>query len=254
MAVQLMLFEYEEKKRLRTVNIDGQVWFNARDVCSALEIVNYRDAVSRLDDDEKRLQDSVPASPKNPWLVNESGLYNLIFSSKKPEAKRFRKWVTSEVLPSIRQTGSFSLPGADLGVHSFVRRFNQNWKNVTPGFYSVISELYLRLHGRFEMEGHTLPDIGKDGKALCADISVGRTFSGWLKKNHPEAVNQRQQYEHEYPDGRTVDAYQYPHSTLPLFIEFVDTVWIPQKASQYLKKKDPKALEYLPKLLPPPQS
>jgi prophage antirepressor-like protein len=81
------------------------VWFYALDICEALDIKNPRDALGRLDDDEKRTvgsaDTSVLASRTNPQIINESGLYNLIFQSRKDEAKRFRKWVTSDVLPKI---------------------------------------------------------------------------------------------------------------------------------------------------------
>lgn len=97
-------------QQVRTVTIDGEPYFVAADVCSCLSISNNRDAVARLDDDEK-LMSVIPtlAQGRNMTLVNESGLYNLIFQSRKPEAKAFRKWITSEVLPSIRKTGQYRI-------------------------------------------------------------------------------------------------------------------------------------------------
>lgn len=93
---------------VRVQTINNEPWFVAKDVCDALTIGNSRDAIARLDDDEKGM--SVVATPSGEQqmnLVNESGLYNLIFQSRKPEAKAFRKWVASEVLPSIRRTGRY---------------------------------------------------------------------------------------------------------------------------------------------------
>ena len=90
---------------------DGEIWFVAKDVCKVLSIKNHKDAVSRLDDDEKDevgITDPIGRTQKT-LIVNESGLYSLVFMSRKPEAKKFRKWVTSEVLPSIRKTGSYSI-------------------------------------------------------------------------------------------------------------------------------------------------
>lgn len=92
---------------------DNEPWFVAKDVCEALTISNNRDAVALLDDDEK-LMSAVPTlghQSRRMWLVNESGLYNLIFQSRKPEAKAFRKWVTSEVLPAVRKTGRYEMTG-----------------------------------------------------------------------------------------------------------------------------------------------
>ena len=92
---------------------NGQVWFVAKDVCDALGIVKYRDAVSRLDEDERVsvVLDTLGGKQRL-TAISESGLYNLIFQSRKAEAKLFRKWVTSEVLPSIRRTGSYGEPCA----------------------------------------------------------------------------------------------------------------------------------------------
>ncbi|MDO4800186.1 MAG: Bro-N domain-containing protein [Bacillota bacterium] len=94
---------------VRTVNRDGFVWWILTDVCKILEISNSRDAASRLDDDEKDdvgITDTIGRT-QTATAVNESGLYNLIFQSRKAEAKKFKKWVTSEVLPSIRKTGRY---------------------------------------------------------------------------------------------------------------------------------------------------
>jgi len=94
------------------VNEDGAVWFVAKDVCDILDLANSRKAVSALDEDEKdtvTISDGIPGNP-NKSIISESGLYALIFRSRKPEAKKFRKWVTAEVLPEIRKTGAY-IPG-----------------------------------------------------------------------------------------------------------------------------------------------
>ena len=92
---------------------DNAPWFVAKDVCDALQIINITDTMNRLDDDEKLTSVvSNSGQGRQMWLVNESGLYNLIFQSRKPEAKAFRKWVTSEVLPSIRKTGGYGMASA----------------------------------------------------------------------------------------------------------------------------------------------
>ncbi len=97
-------------QQVRTVMLDGQPYFVAKDVCAILDISNHIDALSRLDDDEKgRSVLPTQFGDKEINLVNESGLYHLIFQSRKPEAKAFRKWVTSEVLPTLRRTGHYEL-------------------------------------------------------------------------------------------------------------------------------------------------
>lgn len=95
---------------IRVQVINDEPWFVAKDVCDTLFIKNNRDAISRLDGDEKATS-VLPTQfgDKEMWLVNESGLYALILQSRKPEAKAFRKWVTSEVLPSIRKKGYYGM-------------------------------------------------------------------------------------------------------------------------------------------------
>jgi prophage antirepressor-like protein len=96
---------------LRTVIKDGEPWFVAKDVCEILEIKNSRDALYRLDEDEKdvALTDTL-SGQQTMNIVNEYGLYNLILTSRKQEAKQFKRWITHEVLPSIRKTGQYVKP------------------------------------------------------------------------------------------------------------------------------------------------
>lgn len=105
----LQLFQNTNWK-IRVVMRDGDPWFVAKDVCDCLGVANSRDAVSRLDDDEKDVgkADTLGGS-QDMVLISESGLYTLIMRSNKEQAKPFRRWVTGEVLPSIRKTGSYSV-------------------------------------------------------------------------------------------------------------------------------------------------
>ncbi|WP_267379336.1 phage antirepressor [Bacillus sp. GM_Baccil_2] len=106
---QLQVFNNEEFGRVRTVVKGEDVWFVAKDVCDVLEIVNTTRSLSRLDDDElhsMKVTDSL-GRPQDTNVINESGLYSLIMTSRKPQAKAFKKWVTSEVLPSIRKHGAY---------------------------------------------------------------------------------------------------------------------------------------------------
>lgn len=110
-------------QQIRVETIGGEPWFVAKDVCQALGIENNRNAVARLDDDEKGVSVvRTPSGDQQMSIVNESGLYNLIFQSRKPEAKVFRKWVTGEVLPSIRKTGRYSMAVAHPIEREFGRR------------------------------------------------------------------------------------------------------------------------------------
>lgn len=102
------VFQFDSSE-VRVVEKNGQPWFVVGDVCNALTIGNSSDALRRLDADEKGVGiiDTL-GGPQEAAIINESGLYSLTLTSRKPEAKRFKKWVTSEVLPAIRRTGSYS--------------------------------------------------------------------------------------------------------------------------------------------------
>ncbi len=94
---------------LSVLMIDGEPWFVASDVTEALTLST--EATRRLDDDEKGLRTvQTPGGQQEVIIINESGLYSLILTSRKPEAKKFKKWVTNEVLPSIRKTGGYTPP------------------------------------------------------------------------------------------------------------------------------------------------
>lgn len=95
---------------LRAMDRDGAAWFVAQDACALLGIGNTSDALTKLDEDEKGIVSSDTLGGKQQLLiVSESGLYALIFRSRKAEARRFRKWVTQEVLPAIRNTGRYEI-------------------------------------------------------------------------------------------------------------------------------------------------
>lgn len=107
----ILVFHYKSSK-VRTVELNGEPWFALKDVCAVLGISNHKMTAQRLDEDEVSLTDLTDSMGRQQetTVINESGLYNVILRSDKPEAKPFRKWVTSEVLPSIRKTGSYTMP------------------------------------------------------------------------------------------------------------------------------------------------
>jgi hypothetical protein len=106
----LAVFEFQSNS-VRIVMIDGDPWFVARDLCEALNLRDTSKACARLDVDEKLIRTLVVSGQnREVVIISESGMYRLVFRSRKPEAQAFRKWVTSEVLPSIRKTGRYSLP------------------------------------------------------------------------------------------------------------------------------------------------
>ena len=103
------IFKFENQE-VRFVGTAKNPWWIAADICTVLEISNNRDAVSRLDDDERGVVITDTLGGKQELVtINESGLYSLILTSRKPQAKKFKKWITSEVLPAIRKTGFYSI-------------------------------------------------------------------------------------------------------------------------------------------------
>ena len=109
---ELMVFNNAEFGQVRTMEINGEPWFVGKDVAAALGYERATKAISdrvdKEDIDEIPIQDSIGRMQKTP-IINESGVYALIFGSKLPNAKKFKHWVTSEVLPTIRKTGSYSI-------------------------------------------------------------------------------------------------------------------------------------------------
>jgi prophage antirepressor-like protein len=109
---EVQIFNYESKE-VRTVFKDGEPWWALKDVCDVLGITNSRMVAERLDDDEKGVsQTDTLGGTQELTIISESGLYDVIIRSDKPAAKPFRRWITREVLPSIRRTGSYVSPSS----------------------------------------------------------------------------------------------------------------------------------------------
>ena len=107
----LKVFEKAEFGRVRVVECEGEPWFVAKDVCECLELTDVSKTISLLDDDEKGTNSiRTPGGEQQMLVVSEPGLYSLILRSRKPEAKAFKRWVTHEILPSIRKTGHYGAP------------------------------------------------------------------------------------------------------------------------------------------------
>lgn len=104
----LKVFENKEFGKVRTITENGEPLFIAADVCKALDIKNFTQAVSRLDTDERSMLNIGRQGKTN--VVNEYGLYNLVLASRKPEAKAFKRWITHEVIPAIRKHGGYLTP------------------------------------------------------------------------------------------------------------------------------------------------
>ena len=185
-------------QQVRTVIIDDEPFFVVKDVCSILDISNHNDAISRLDDDEKG-RSVIPTQfgNKETNLVNESGLYHLIFQSRKPEAKAFRKWVTSEVLPSLRKTGRYEMtsktdfisnPGAggflDLRTSPYGTVMLKGYRVRTVRHEDVDWYSLNDIHTAFQTRTGTHQDarrLGTAGNNLVKKILIfGNTHPAWF--------------------------------------------------------------------------
>jgi hypothetical protein len=135
-------------------------------------------------------------------------------------------------------------PGGALPYH--LQRYLVNNDRVPPGYFSILSEMTILLIAPMEAMGYRLPDH------LVPDISEGRIFCAWLRKEKGIDTNSLPVFWHSYEDGRFVPAKLYPEGLLPDFRRHVREVWLPQYGEDYFRKRDPKALQYLPRLLEGP--
>jgi hypothetical protein len=236
-------------QQLMSIEIDNQIWFVADDVMSILELKDTIEVLDSLDSNE-HLSSEIFRNGKTQQvnLLSESGLYALIFRSNIESAKNFRKWVTDQVLSLIRTRGYYTTKR--LEIPNFVIRFNDNYDRVAYGHFSVLTELFIRLYGRFEKLGYHIPNKAMTGKKMRSEVSVGIHFDHYLEKNFPKSKEDYKSYSHRLPNGKEIQVKQYQNHLLPTFIKFLDEVWLKNYAYQYFKERDPEALKFLPKLLP----
>lgn len=161
---------------VRRIWRDGDPWWVAIDVCRVLDHGNVTKAILRLDDDEKGLITiQTPGGFQELNVISESGLYSLILTSRKPEAKRFKRWVTHEVLPSIRKTGSYSV---DSRVEKFRRKFGMTKLEAEQRHRQV--GVHKDVHERMKDEGAKQPDFWKYHIALSeGQFGDGKTPKYW---------------------------------------------------------------------------
>ena len=257
--MQLQIFKYQsEEERLfneiRTIEQeDGSVLFGATDVARILGYASPADAVTRHCKGGVVLE----TPTQNQWgttvnqnvkYIKEGDVYRLIIRSKLPSAEKFEKWLFDEVVPSIRKRGYYGKIDRVV-LPNFIERYKDNYHKLPRNYFSVISEMYARLYMELEKVGYSIPDKSENGTQMMPDISVGKGFSAFLKLHKSEFYNTAKTYRHTFPDGREVDANMYHIDALPMFIRYINEDWIPNRATEYFKARDPIALDYLPKLL-----
>lgn len=231
---------------IRVIVKDGEPYFCLADVCANLGLYTNK-VIQRLDGEVLSKYPIIDNLGRKQLanFVNEDGLYDTILESRKPSARAFRKWITKDVLPSIRRTGGYG----NQEIPDFIKRVIMNAGQVPPTHFSVINELFATVYGAFEQAGHRLSDKAVNGVRLRPDVSVGRCFSSWLHKNGYDPTDERIKYIHKFPEGYEVEVFAYPNKLLGVFRDYVYQEWLPNQAPKYLKGKDEKALDFLPKLL-----
>lgn len=125
----LAIFENPEFGHIRGLKIEGEPWFVGKDIAAALGYSDTAQAIRKHIDDEDKgvVESTTPGGKQNITIINESGLYSLMLKSKLPCAKKFKRWVTSEVLPSIRKTGAYSMQGAGRDAPAEDASFERLW-------------------------------------------------------------------------------------------------------------------------------
>lgn len=253
MQLQIFSFQSPEEKmfnEIRTVEIDGEIWFVGSDVAKSLWYGNTSDAISRHCKIGGIVKRDIPSKSwiQNMTLINEPNVYRLIVKSQLPSAEKFETWLFEEVIPSIRRKWFYwKIDRAELP--NFITRYKDNYHKLPNDYFSVISEMFARLHIELEKVWYQIPDKGINWKQLMPDISVWKWFAKFLKENSPEFFDTHKTYLHTFPDWREFEANMYHIDVLPTFIKYVNKEWIPQNAVNYFKIRDPLALDYLPKLI-----
>lgn len=260
-------FESDEERQfneLRTIRTDdGDVMFCGIDAARMIGYKRPSDAISQharhsvkyrvpcksgsyIDNNGKEIEIIKEADL---LFIPDSDLFRLILKSQLPSADRFETWIVEEVLPSIRKKGYYG----DIDRTSpsnYILRYDLNYSNIEPGYFSVISELFTRLYVKFHSLGYDIPDKSFEGTEIRPDVSVGKRFSKYLKDKYPQYTNCYKTYKHKFPNlNIEVNARQYKNEVWPIFIAFVESEWIPKYSYDYFKDRDKKALEYLPKLI-----
>lgn len=189
---ELQIFNNEEFGEIRTVTFNDEVWFVAKDVCEALKHTNTTVAMQMLEEDERTKLSLGRAGETN--CINESGLYTLIIKSNLPKAKKFRKWVTSEVLPSIRKNGGYIAGQESLSDDELMAKALLVAQNKIEERDTLIAEQKRaieqmkpqKIFAEAVATSHTSILVGDLAKLICQNgVQIGqkRLFE-WLRNNN----------------------------------------------------------------------
>lgn len=229
-----------DSQKIRSLLIEGQPYFVAKDVC---DILGYKQSRAALRDNcnEKGISFCfVPTKGgmQKSLIINEPNLYRLIARSKMPNAEKFEAWVFEEVLPTIRKTGSYSLlPNQSVfpEIYKHIERAELNKHKIPYTHFAMIGEMAVRVLMPLQTKGFDLlADTLPDG-------SLGKGFVKYLKEKGKD-VSLISKYKHEYPDGRIFESNLYPNEFYADLQTFVNEVWLHGLGAKYFQQS-PKKLK-----------
>lgn len=188
---ELQIFKSHEFGEIRTTIQNGEPWFVAADVCKALDIDKRQ--TRRLDDDEKGVRSThTPGGNQDMTIVNEAGLYSLVLGSRKPEAKAFKRWITHEVLPTIRRTGGY-VNSAEAFIGHYLPHADESTRTMFRAQLKAIEELNAKieadkpkvLFADAVSSSDTTILVGEMAKILKQNgVNIGqKRFFEWLRQN-----------------------------------------------------------------------
>ena len=180
---ELQIFDNPKFGEIRTLTIDGEPWLAGKDAAEILGYSNPQKAIrDHIDEDDKTVNESFTVNGTQAILINESGLYSLILSSKLPNAKQFKRWVTSEVLPAIRKTGTYSVPNKqDKSIeikerNSRVRLSNQFLKLAKVDTLSTEYKNILVSKAAEALTGFALIPLPQSEQKMYSATEIGKMF------------------------------------------------------------------------------
>ena len=183
----IMIFNNEEFGKIRTVEIDNEVWFVASDICKSLEIANTTQAVQKLEADEKSML-NIGLSGGATNCINEYGLYSLVLTSRKPEAKKFKHWVTHDVLPSIRKTGGYRIPHTVGGQIQLLAQGYTELAQEVHEFKEEVNTKIDKLENDIPLYGCEMEEITQHVKRKVVTILGGKDSAAYRNKSIRNSV------------------------------------------------------------------
>lgn len=180
---ELQIFNNPEFGQIRVIEIDGEPWMVGKDVAAALGYSAERNAIAAHVDEEDRLTHQISAAGqmRSVTLINESGLYSLVLSSKLPGAKKFRRWVTAEVLPSIRKTGGYEIPNMSKelqAIFALDKRTMQQEERITALEKNMVVDYDQQCTLRIQVNAVVTKALGGKNSPAYRDKSIrGRIYS-----------------------------------------------------------------------------